>query len=101
LVDGEVHLPAFDGLAVLDLVPRVAEGGERLVLGIVDQDVPIGQEEDLRPAVLACPVPSGIPELPADLKGDDGFPVPVAIVSRFRRRPCKIAWTLRLMAISW
>ena len=40
-------------LAVLDLVAGIAEGGEGLVLRVVDEDVAVGEEEDARAAVLA------------------------------------------------
>ena len=71
LIDGEIHFAAFDDLAGFDLVARVAEGGEGLVLRVVDQDVAVGEIENARPAVLARPVPAARPQLPADLKGDD------------------------------
>src|SRR3990172_9724880 len=41
LVDSEVHLPSLHGIA-LDLPPSVPEGGEDLVLWVIDQDIPIG-----------------------------------------------------------
>ena len=73
LVDGEVHLPALGRLAVLDLAAGVAERREDLVLGIIDQDVAVGQVEDPGPAVLARAVPPRVPQLPADLEGHDGL----------------------------
>ena len=91
----------FADLAALDLVAGIAERGERLVLRVVDQDVAVGQEEDLGPAVVAARVPGGRPELPADLEGDDGLAGAGAIVSRRARWPVRMAWTARLMAISW
>ncbi len=68
LVDGEIDLAALDGLA-LDLVAGIAEGGKGLVLGIVDQDVAIGEKENAGLAVRALPIPARVPELPADLEG--------------------------------
>ncbi len=47
LIDGEIHLPALDDLAAFDLVARVAEGGEDPVLGVVDENVAVGEVEDL------------------------------------------------------
>ena len=38
LVEGEVHVPALDHLAVFDFLAGVAEGGEGLVLGVIDQE---------------------------------------------------------------
>ena len=73
LVDREIHLAAFVGLAVLDLPARIAEGGESLVLRVVDQDVPIGQVENPGLAVFAGRGSSGTPELPADLERDHGL----------------------------
>ena len=73
LVDGEVHLPALDDLAVSILWRASPNGGEDLVLRVVDQDVAVGQVEDPRPAMLARAVPARVPELPADLEGDDGL----------------------------
>ena len=61
------------GVAVFDLVAGLAEGGKGLVLGVVDQDVAVGQVENLGPAVFAGAVPPGRPELPADLESHHGL----------------------------
>ena len=58
LIDGKIHLAAEDDFAGGDLVARIAERRERLVLGIVDQNIPVGKEENSRLTVLACPVPA-------------------------------------------
>lgn len=83
LIDGEVHLPALVDLAVLDLLAGIAKGGEILVLGVVHQDVAIGQVEDPGMPMLSGPVPARIPELPADLEGDHRFPRPGGHLSPF------------------
>ena len=74
LVDGEVHLAALHHDATLDLVARVAERRELLILGVVDQDVAVGEVEDARLApLLALGVPARRPEPPTDLEGDVGL----------------------------
>ena len=73
LIDREIHLPAFHHLTGLDLVAGIPERGEDAVLRIVHQDVAVGEEQDLRPAVLAGAVPAGVPEFPTDLEGDGRF----------------------------
>ncbi len=73
LIDAEVHLPAVDDLSGLDLVACVAEGGEDTVLGLVDEDVAVGEVKDAGAAVSAGQVPSGVPQLPADLERDQGL----------------------------
>ena len=74
LINGEVHLPALDDLARRYLVAGIAEASEDAVFRIIDQDIAVGKIKDFRPAVLACAIPSGILELPADLKRDRCFP---------------------------
>jgi hypothetical protein len=72
LINREVHLAALDGLPVY-LVARLSEGRKRLILRVVDEDIAIGQVENARAAMLACPVPQGIRKFPANLKRDDGL----------------------------
>ncbi len=73
LVDPEVDLAALDDLARLDLVSRVAERREDAVLGLIDEDVPVGEVEDPGAPMFTGAVPAGTPELPADLEGDRGL----------------------------
>ena len=73
LIDGEVDFPPLADLAVGDLPAGIAERREGLVLRVVDQDVAVGKVENLGAAVFARPVPQGVPELPADLEGDQGL----------------------------
>ena len=73
LVDRKVHFAAFNGFPI-DLVAGFAERKEYFVLWVVNENVPIGQEQDSRAAVLARLVPSRVPELPTDLEGDHGLP---------------------------
>ncbi len=70
LVDGEVHLPALVGFPVFDLPPGIAEGGEDLILGIIDKNIAIGEIKDFRTSVLTGPVPARRPEFPANMKRD-------------------------------
>src|SRR6185437_14796257 len=56
-----------------DLVARVPEGGEGLVLRVVNEDVAIRKEQDARLAMLPAPVPAARPEFPANLEGHDGL----------------------------
>src|SRR6266403_5164079 len=67
LINCKVHLPALDRLG-LNLVSRLAERREDLVLWVINQHIPVSQIKDTRAAVLAGTVPSGIRELPANLK---------------------------------
>ena len=103
LVDGEVHLAALDDLAALDLVAGVAEGGEDPVLGLVDEDVAVGEVEDLRarPDARRVRFQRAVQSFQQIWKATTVLPVPVAIVSRTRRWPWRMASTARLMAISW
>ena len=73
LVDREVHVPALDDFAALDLVPGVAEGDEAIVLGVVHEDISVGQVEDFRTPVFAAGVPAHLPQPPANLEGDEGL----------------------------
>jgi len=73
LVDGEVHFTALVRLAVLDLPTGIAKGSEDLILGIVNQDVAVGQVENPGTPVFAETVPAAIPKLPADLKCNHGL----------------------------
>ena len=88
LVDGEVHLAALDRLAVLDLVARVAERREDLVLRVVDEDVAVGEVQDPRPAMLAGRGSSAAFQSFQQIwNATTVLPVPVAIVSSTRRLP--------------
>ncbi len=74
LVSGEVEFAAVDDPAAFDAVAGVAEGGEHLVLGIIDEEIAVGQIEDAGLAGrVALHVPLGFPKLPADLEGDEGL----------------------------
>jgi hypothetical protein len=55
------------------LVPSVAKRRKHLGHGIVDQDVAVRQEQDLRSAMFAGPVPAAAPQLPADLECNTGL----------------------------
>src|SRR5262249_50692326 len=52
LVDGKIHLAALDELAGFDLVARIAKGGKEPILGLVDENVAIGEIEDAGPPVF-------------------------------------------------
>ncbi len=65
--------PGLSSTRPPDLAAGVAEGGEGLVLGVVDQDVAVGQEEDSGWRCSPVRFQPARPELPADLKGDEGF----------------------------
>ena len=51
--------------------------------------------------MLARAVPRGDQSFQQIWKATKVLPVPVAMVSSTRRLPCRMAWTARLMAISW
>ena len=100
LVDGKVHLPAFDCLSIFDLPAGITEWGECLVLGIIDQDVSVGQVENAWPAVLPCAFHPDSQSFQQIWNATRVLPVPVAMVKRMRFFPCKIASIDRLIAIS-
>src|ERR1017187_7002369 len=72
LVDREVHLAAFHRFAV-DLVTRLPERRKYLRLRLVHEDVAIRKVQDSGTPIRSSFIPSGVPELPANLKGDDGL----------------------------
>ena len=55
-------------------MPGVAERREDPVLGLVHEDVAVGQIENLRPSIFPGSIPAGVPQLPANLKGDGRLP---------------------------
>jgi hypothetical protein len=69
----KVHVPALADIAASYLVAGIAERREHLGHRVIDQDVAIGQEQNLRAAVLARAVPATAPELPANLEGHAGL----------------------------
>jgi hypothetical protein len=74
LVNREIHLAPLVDFAVLNLPSSITEGGEHLVLRVIDQNISVGEIKNLRTAVLARPVPAHVPKLPTDLKCHGGFP---------------------------
>ena len=70
LIDREIHVAALDSHATCYLVTGVAKRAEILCHWIVDQDVAIGEKQDLRVPVDAFGIPACRPELPANLEGD-------------------------------
>ncbi len=58
LINGKIHLPAFDYFAGLDFVPRVAEGGKDTIFGLIHEYVTVGEVKYTGPPVLARPVPA-------------------------------------------
>ena len=58
LVGGEIELAAEYGFSAFDLPPGIAERGEDFVLGIVHEEVAVGEVEN---AGLAGRVALGIP----------------------------------------
>src|SRR5205823_4393899 len=73
LIDREVDVSPIVDDAILDLEAGFIKRSKVLVLGVVDEDIPIGKIENFRTAVGARPIPASIPELPADLEGDESF----------------------------
>ena len=71
LVDGKIHLPPVADLASwLSWMRALSKGCEILVLRIVDEDVAIRQIKDFGPTWFSPAVPQGVPQLPANLKGN-------------------------------
>ena len=74
LVCGEIKLAAVDHEAAFNLVPGIPKGGEGFVLGIVHQEIAVGQIQDARfSGRIALGVPFARPEFPADLKRHHGL----------------------------
>src|SRR3546814_3378742 len=78
--DGEEHAavlrhpPALADALRVDPHQRVLGKGREGVVGLVRQDVAVGQEQDARPPRrLAAEVPAAVEQLPGDLKGDGGL----------------------------
>ena len=92
LINGEIHLSAFIDLAVLDLPASVSEGCEGFVFRIVDQNISVCQVKNLGAAMFAGPIPTHTPELPANLKGDNGLACP----RRHREKNSRISLEDRL-----
>src|SRR5947209_5296232 len=70
LVGSEVHLATFHCLS-RNLPACVSKRSECLVLRVVNEDVSVGEIEDSWPSVFANAIPSRVPELVTDLKGND------------------------------
>ena len=51
----------------------IAEGGEHSGHRVVDQEVAVGEEQDLGTTILTTAVPAAVPQLPADLESDAGL----------------------------
>ena len=123
LVGGEIQFAPERHDAAFDLPARIAEGREDLVLGIVDEEIAVGEVKDARFAEcglgMAVVMAPSFWLLPVGARGrhvrfqreDQSFqqiwkattvlPVPVAMVSRTRLRPWRRACTTRSMAMRW
>jgi len=101
LVDREIHLAALHDLARFDLVACVAEGREDAVLGLIDQDVSVGEIQNARAAILACSIPARRPKLPADLEGNSGLSGAGRHRDEYSCSALTIASITRLIAICW
>ena len=73
LIDGKVHIPALDRPATPDFLPGVAERAKVLCHRIINQDVAVGEEQNLGSPARPFGVPACRPELPADLERDRGL----------------------------
>ncbi len=87
LIGAEINLAALNDFSVLDLRSRITERSEDLILGVIDQDVAVGEIEDLRATMFAGPVPTSVPKLPADLKRDGSLTGP----GRHRQKHARLA----------
>ena len=68
------NLPVEDHFAVLDLVAGVAKGNEGLILWVIYENVPIGEEEDFGALDwIVSAIPAGLPELVTDLESNHGL----------------------------
>src|SRR5947207_1291865 len=68
LIEGEVHLAAVHNLTGFNLVACVTKSGKDSILGLVHQNVAVGEVQDAWPSVLTCPVPTRVPQLPTQLE---------------------------------
>src|SRR5262249_39123245 len=73
LVDREIHLAALHDLARFNLMTRITERRKDAVLGLINQDVSVGEIQNAGAAILACSIPARRPELPTDLEGNGGL----------------------------
>jgi hypothetical protein len=55
----------------LDLVSGFAEGSKHLLFRVVHEHVAVSEVQDAWLAILARSIPTGTPQLPADLKRDE------------------------------
>ena len=75
-------------LAAFDLVPRIAEGREDFVLGLVHEEVAVGEIENLAASgARRCDSSATIQSFQQIWKATAVLPVPVAIVRSTRRSP--------------
>src|SRR5882724_8717276 len=70
LVGREIHFAALYRFS-LDLPACISKWRKSFVFRVVDEHIPVGEKEDTGPPMLPGAVPARVPELIADLKGDD------------------------------
>jgi hypothetical protein len=92
LINSEIHFAAVNYLTRFNLVAGISERSECFILWIVDQDSPVGKEENARLAVFTGPVPAARPATTV-------FPVPVAIIRSTRFLSANMASMVLLIAI--
>ena len=61
LVDAEVHIPALADVAPGDLVAGITERRKHLGHRVINQNIAVGQEQDLRTAIFARAIPAAVP----------------------------------------
>ena len=61
LVDAKVHVPALADVAAGNLVAGITERREHLGHRVINQNIAVGQEQDLRTAIFAGSVPAAVP----------------------------------------
>src|SRR5438874_42023 len=88
LIGGEIHFAPHVHDAVFNLPTRIAELGKDAVLRLVHENIAVGKVENFRAAMFTCPVPTRVPEFPAELKGDGGL----AGASRHRQKQAMFAF---------
>src|SRR4030042_5704496 len=71
LIGCEINLTALVNYSILNLPAGVPKWSEGLIFRIIDQDVSISQIENFRAPVFSSPIPTSVPELPADLEGNE------------------------------
>src|SRR5207249_5283795 len=73
LIGRKVYFASFVGYTILNFPTCISKVSKHFIFGIINQNISIGKIEDLRVSMLATTVPARLPELPANLEGNECF----------------------------